>query len=477
VTLFQGTNRLRFQVGAKTLLDDQVYLQRQGERGIAVTDAQPFDSLPRSAAEWRSPMLLHLERLPFDRVAVTNGPNYFILDFDATSQLWNLTFPLVARADFGAVNYVIQQLRNARISQFVTDDPKVDADKFGLQAPGVEMALAQGTNPVFQLQFGASPTNDATQVYARRLSHSNIVLVPRGLVDLLRTPHENFRDRTLLPFATSVVDRIEVKAKESFALDKGTNGAWRIVSPFVAPADASAVQQFFESLAKLEISKFTKDVVTDFAAFGLAQPARQYVLRTTLTNALGITNRIVAQVGFSTNNVDEVYARRGEEVSVYTVSYGDTLQLPQAAFELRDRRIWRFPSSDVTSILVTQANRTNKLARSANRTWTPDPVLNEAIEETVYRLSRLEATSWRAKGQQNLRLFGFVDNPHQITLETTAEGKTQTYTLKLGKRRNQDEAYAAVELEEKEPVIFLIPITLHAMAATHLSGPAEAPKP
>lgn len=486
VTVRSGTNRLRFLVGAKTLLHEQLYVQRQGEAGVAVTDAQFLDYLPASAAEWRNPMLLHLERLNFDRLAITNAnsPSPLIIEFDPTNQLWNLAKPLPARADFAAVDYLVQQLRTTRISQFITDDPNADADRFGLQPPGVEMTLAQGTNPVFQVQFGNSPTNDPTQVFARRLSHSNIVLVSKELVDLLRLPHEKFRDRTLLPFATAMVDRIEIKtkqndgnAKESFALARETNGAWKIVQPFRVPADPGAVRRLFETLSKLKILHFGNDVVTDFSPFALAKPPSQYILMSTLTNAAGVTNRIVAQLDLGTNNMEEVFVRRGAEASVYTVGYFESAQLPSAVFEMRDRHIWNFDSTNVASVIVRQHGQTNRWVRDATRAWSSDQVLDAAVEETLHRLGQLEAVSWRAKGEPNLRLFGFTENPYEISLEVTAGGQTQNYLLKLGKRLTHDDYYASVVLEEKQPIIFLMPGALYRMVAQYLTVPVSADNP
>jgi hypothetical protein len=481
IQIQEGTNRIRFNIGSKTLMGNQLYLQILPDAGVYVTDASFLDTLPESGTEWRHPMLVHLDRLSFDRVAITNGARFLEIHRDSTNQTWRLLKPPPsARADFNMVDLLIKQLWSAPIGQFVTDDPKADLEIYGLQSPDVELTLGAGTNPVFQVQFGKSPTNDPTQVYARRLSHTNIVLVPLALVEFLRKPHTDFRDRTLLSFDPSVVDRIEVQAKERFALQRQTNG-WAIVEPFQAGADPLLVREFFDTLGKLEIEKFENDAVTDFSLFGLAPPARQYILRSAITNAAGITNQIIAQVDFSTNRADHtVFARRSGETekSVYVVSYGDSLRLNQAAYELRDRRIWNFASSNVVRVTITQHGQTQTVARSASRLWSTNFVENAAFEETVLLLGQLQAIGWTGRGEANLSSLGFKPDPHRIALEVAAGGKAQTYTVEFGKEGPQRRRYAAVRLEAGEPIIFEFSGALYSeYVGRYLSLPPAASGP
>src|SRR5262249_34929006 len=164
--------------------------------------------------QWRYPLLIDARTLLFDRIGITAGARSFKLEHDGTNQTWRLIEPMQTRADFGRVQYLIQQLANARVNQFVTDDPREEVERFGLLTPEAEVTLALGTNPVYQVQFGKSPTNDLTQVYARILRHTNVVLVSRELADLVEQHYTEFRDRTLISFRPAIVDSIEVHADE-----------------------------------------------------------------------------------------------------------------------------------------------------------------------------------------------------------------------------------------------------------------------
>ncbi|MBI4663490.1 MAG: DUF4340 domain-containing protein [Verrucomicrobia bacterium] len=472
ITVGSGTNRISFEIGAKTFLGDQVYLQLAGDSRIFVTEGRILDYLPSSTNAWRNPLLIHDDRLMIDRIAVTNETSFFVLVRDATNQSWRLDVPLAARADANTVDYLVQQLRGARVSGFITDDPAADLEAYGLQGPKVQLTLARGTNPVFQAQFGLSPTNNPDLVYARRLSHTNVVLLPKDLVDLLRKSHEFFRDRNLVSFAESAVGRVEILSKgEVCALQRQTNGAWQIVEPFKADADFETVRELFANLARLEILDFERDIVTDFTQFGLAPPVRRYLLTAPLTNAPGATNLTLAKVDFGTNRVDKVFVRRADEPSVYTVSLGDALRLPQSAFEFRDRRIWNFAASNVVSLTVVQRGRTRKLERNAQRKWHTEIVEHEAVEETLQRLGHLRAVSWRGKGDDQIWLKQFSEVDYQIALDVRDKGTLRTHTVRFGQAFRDGHRYAMVQLEEGQWVIFLFPGPLFQDVARVLSIP------
>jgi hypothetical protein len=481
ILLEQGTNRHRLLVGAKTMVGNQVYVQRVGDAGLFVADAPFLEMLPSSPDDWRNPMLLPRERFSFDRISLTNGPSVVALEVEPTNQLWRLTKPLTNRADVNAVYHLLDQLRNTRVSRFVTDDPKAELEQFGLQSPRLQIALARGSNTLFHVQFGNAATNDDNQVYARILSASNVVLVPNTLADLLRRPDTAFRDHTLLSLMPSAVSRVEVKTKrDKFAVQKESADSWRIVEPFSAPADFALVQNMINSLAKLQIIDFHTEVVADFSIYGLAPSTWQYALKSSVTNILGATNSLLAQIEFGngvTNVLDKVFARRSDETSVYTVGLGEALRLPQAAFQLRDRTLWKFDAHQVTNITVTQHGKTRKLARAPGGAWSPDPVINAALEKVLFELGQLRALSWTAQGQEQFSLLGFRQNPYQVAIEIQSVGKPQVFTLDFGMPSASRQRYAATTLEDGKLTIFEFPGALFSDVAFYLSIPPEPSAP
>jgi hypothetical protein len=476
ILLQQGTNSSRLFVGSKTLVGDQIYVRPDGDPSLYTTSLSLLQYLPASVDQWRHSKLVHLENLSFDRIAITAGSRPLRFELDRTNHAWRMIEPMATRADLGRVEDVIQKLRGAPVSRFVTDDAKANLEPYGLQPPEAELILSLGTNPVFRVQFGRSPANDPTQVFARRLSHTNVVLVSRELVESITRPFDFFRDRTLLSFPAAACRRIEVHADQPFVLEWQTNAEWQIVAPFRAPADRQLMQLFLESLSKLEIIRFERDADSDFAPYGLVPPRRRYVLQAASTNSPAGTHQVLAQVDFGispTNEFDKVFCRRPDESSVYVVRQYDMFELPAAAFSLRDRRIWEFASSNFQHLTIGRRGQVRELTRDpVSRLWfKDDQVEHAAIEETLHRLGELQADSWVARGREQVALFRLDGSDYRLTLDLNENGRSRQLTLALRVGAG-GRPYAAVVLdEEKEPVVFHFPVALYALVAKYLNVP------
>ncbi len=464
VTLLYPHGRADLKIGSKAPLTDQLYVQKLGEPDLFVVDAALWRALPKSTVEWRSPQLLQLTGVPYDHILIRSGSR--IIEIERTNRVWRLTKPLPARADSLRIEQLVQQLQLARVDQFVSDSTTVDLERFGLQTPELELQFLQGTNRLIGLEFGKSPTNDLTHVYARRLSQTNIVSVDRALLEAFNLPHKAFHDSRLANLEASRIDSIEIRGSEEFALQKGTNGLWRLTQPLESAADLRLVNAFLTNLASLEIVDFAKDVPTDaeLREFGLLPPSRTIVLRTTITNIAGlVTNSTLVQMEFGTNRIDTSFARRPDETPAYLVRYGDLLDLPKYAFQLRDRRIWNFPSSNIVAITSSFNGINPRIVRSPSFGWAQDPIVNAAVEESIFRASQLEAVAWTARGDSRLRSLGFNNQSFSLSFEVLVNGSTQTNQITFGSRSPSQNIYATVVLpSETERLVFEFPGRIYA---------------
>jgi hypothetical protein len=464
----------RLRVGAKTAPGDQVFLQVIGVEGVYVVDADFLKYLPRSADDWRDTALINLNGLVFDRLTVTNGAKIFELRRDTTDKSWRMVYPLLARANNAKADESLQMFRSVRVHQFVSDDPKADPETFGLQPPELEVALGQGTNAVAQLQFGKSPTNDTRLVYARRLGLNAIVAVPKDLLAPWYARVNEFRDPFLVT-CTSPVAVIEVRGQDSFSLQHQTNETWRVL-PQDFPADAGLVKDLVSALRGLQIAEFTKDAVIapDLPAYGLASPARQYILKSAATaSPAGSTNAIIAEVDFGTNQADKVFARRADESFVYAVKLSDYQRLPAASWQMRERLIWNFSTNDVARVTIRQQGQMRQIVRNGPHEWSlasgSQGINGLAVEATVSGLCQLAAGAWVARGEQNRAQYGFTDNSDQVTLEFK---KGEKVSVEFSSQASPNAPCAAVTLEG-QPWIFQFPTWLYNYVQRYLAAPSK----
>ncbi len=475
ISLEQGNYSPRLRIGTKTAPGDQLFLQVIGVEGAYVVDANFLQFIPRSANDWRDTALISLQGLAFDRIAVTNGPKCFVLQDDPTNHLWRMVWPFEARAYNAKIEASLQKLESARILQFVSDDPKVDLEPLGLQPPEIELALAQGTNTVALLQFGKNPTNDARLVYALRLGRNAIVKIASDLLAPWRGPRDDFRDPHLVAL-TNNVQTIDVHADDNFSLQRQTNDTWRVL-PQGFPADAALVDDFLSRLNGLQVG-LAKDNVTEpgLAAYGLASPWREYVLKSAAAAAGGATNLVIVDVRFGTNQEGIVFARRADERSVYAVKLHDFEGLPAMSWRLRERRIWTFSENDIARVTIHQQNKVRQLIRRDRYQWSlalgSQGLIDDLqIEETVRGLVEMTAVAWVARGEQDRLHYGFAEQGLHITLELKNGGSV---TVEFGGPSPSTFPYAAVTLDGS-PWIFELPPKLCRDILLYLTIPPNLP--
>lgn len=473
--LQQGDYTGQVLIGGWTALKDQLFLQVVGTEGIFLVDGSLWRLLPQTPDDWRSATFVNLAGLAFDRITVSNIARGFELERDAPGRPWRLARPMQARADNPKIAELLQRLEQLRVTRFVTDDPKADLDGFGLLAPDLSLALAQGTNPVAVLQFGRSPTNAASQVYARRADRPTIGLVPAEPLAPWRGPYTDFRDRHLVTLTPDAVEEIEIAARggETNLVRRLTNEVWQVIGTNGFAAEPALVGDLLGSLSTLEVAQFVKDVVTplDFPGYGLQPPALQVILRAA-PNAPGAgTNRVIVELQFGTVQNGLVYARRADENSVYAVTLRDFQRVPLAAWQLRDLHLWRFSENDVARLTLRLPDKTLELTRTGTNQWTipagaPGGVNELALDECLHRLGGLTATAWVARGADQRPRFGFSDRSLTLTVELKSGAKA---SVEFGGRSPRGFPYAATQLDG-QTWIFDFPWSVYEYLQTALPG-------
>jgi hypothetical protein len=477
VTLEGPGKRLTLLIGNKTVLTNNVYMQIAGSNDVLITQAGILDKIPSSSDLWRNRSLLPFETMNFDHVQIRSGTRLVEVERNPTNKFWRISKPIPARADQDRISGLLQVVRNARVDGFVTDSPTADLDRYGLQSPDLELSFLQGTNNVAQVQFGASPTNLANEVYARRSANTNIVLVDRRLADFLRQPYKTFHESHLLSGQLQEVDRIEARSIENFALQRDSTNRWILTEPQRVPAAPQSVALFMTNLANLEILDLVREVPSedDLKALGFGTPIASYALYDTITNSLGLlTNVLMTRIDFGTNQVDTIFVRRSDESPIYLTRLSDMLALPKRVLDLRDRTVWRFESSNIVSLTITNKGQSGLLGRGQNGQWSGDAVLNAAIDETLHRLGELEAISWVARGAQRLKLFGITENSYAIKIDLAQDGKTESHYLAFGNASPARNVYASTILPgETEPVIFEVSPILYQQLIEQFQVPGK----
>jgi hypothetical protein len=464
-----GGQRRQLLVGNKTPPGDQVFLRVVGMDGAFVADADWLKFIPRSANDWRDTALVDANNRGLDWIVLTNGTKVIELRRDVTNHLWRMIRPFPARADTDRITDALQRLQTARVTQFITDDPKTDLTGFGLQPADLDLWLGRGTNFISAIHEGKSPTNDPAQVFAKRDEWNAIVTTAKEPLLPWRGSVNDFRDSHLLELIAPVAE-VEMLGRDNFTLQRQGSNDWQIVGEKFS-VDAVNARLFIKTLAGLRVAEFVKDVVTapDLPTYGLATPTRLITLR----SVAGDTNSVMVQLSFGTNQNNEVFVRRSDEDFVYAVTVEDFNRLPEAAWEFRERRIWDFTEGDVMQITLRQNGKTRQIVRNGLNKWSlaagSQGIINPpAIEETAHRFGGLTAAGWVGRNVTEPEKFGLNTNNLQIVIELKNSTK---YTVDFGAELPASQTALAAVMLDGERWAFVFPPVLYQFVLSYLTIP------
>jgi hypothetical protein len=466
IFLEQDTYMPRVRVGSSTAPGDQVFVQVEGDLGAYVVNGDLLKMLPGSANDWRDTALLSPSDLALNRLAVTNNAKgdplrgglpassaTFVLQRDATNQSWRMAWPLDARANSSRIDTGLEKLRNLRIRQFISDEPASDLEPFGLAPAELELGFSNGTNGSVLIQFGRSATNDLSQVYARRVGQIGVFTVDKDLLLSWCAFLNDFRDQHMLS-SIGAVDSIEfVRGEDHSSVKREADGNWHI-TPGNFLSDPDSIRSFLSGLTNLEIAKFVNDIANpaDLPQYGLASPFERLTLRANGVNQDSSSNTtLVAEVDFGvgTNGSAQVYARRTDESFVYEISTNAFGRLPADAWQLRERKLCRFPLAEVAGMTLTWHGKSTQMIRKGPLSWAFAPgsqgIINDgAIEETVRGITQIAAVAWAGRGKQNRAGFGFNDDGFHVILASTSG---QNFDLEFGSFAPSGNVYAGLTLD------------------------------
>ena len=475
LVIIANGQRRQLEVGNRTAPGDQVYLRVVGMDGVAVADAAWLNLIPHAADEWRDTALVNAGQNDFDWIVLTNNVKGIAIELrrDPTNHLWRILRPSGARADTDHITDLLQRLAAASVTRFITDDPNADPTAFGLQPADLDLWLGRGTNLLSAVHVGKSPTNDASQVYAKREGCNTVVTTAREPLVPWRGAAAGFRDTRLFEL-TAPVAEIEVRGTNHFILRERGSNDWQIVGEKY-PADAENVRLFIKALADLRIAEFVKDAVITpiLTNYDLAAPQREIILRSKADD----TNAIIAELDFGAVQTNGIFARRPDENFVYAVKEQDFNQLPDAAWKFRDRSIWNFRVEDVAQITIHQDGKTRQIARNGPGKWSLAAgsqgfIEDKNIEQTAQMFHDFAAIGW-VPGNWSGPDYGFGTNSLQINFELK-NGVKHTVDFGAGVELPQRTALAAVTLDGERWVFYFSP-ALYQLTASYLTIPLNVP--
>jgi hypothetical protein len=259
------------------------------------------------------------------------------IELDRTGDKWAIVKPGSYAADDSEVKRFVDMLTEARVVNFVGDE-STNLDKYGLEKPRLTVSIYGGKdNAQESLMLGGKETGSTEGgIYARRGEGTDrpVCTVAGDAFDQLNKPLLDLRDKTVLGFDATKVERAEITlSRSTLTISRDSGGKWQgLADGKSALAEGPVVESLFDQLHGLKGTKIIEDPMTDANRFGMASPNIAIALYGKDQASIGSVNVSELEVTAETNEGGAT-ASRSRRVGYATSSAG------KAVYEIPDDKV------------------------------------------------------------------------------------------------------------------------------------------
>ena len=384
--------------------------------------------------------------------------------------IWQLKAPFTANADPPKINEMLQDLLEKKVKQTLEAE---DLAQYGLQPPNIRIELwTEGETPAKTFLIGDRTVNYS--VYTKEQSESHIFLIESSALDDFTKSPSDFRDRDVFKFSPTEIGefRLQVAGQPEIRCEKqvasnteatGQLGAWQMIRPVKAKADARVVEEIVSALGGLRVVVFEADGEYDLADYGLSQPRITVTLQSTTNDQIQ-----ELQIGSDAETPGRIYVARSEHHAVYAVNKEIYTKLNRTVFDLRDKRVIDFQRTATHRFTIRQGDSEIVCQKDVEGEWEiTAPVALKADEETVddllFGVDALRVVAFVDDQPKNLQPYGLDSPSIEVAFMVP---NTEPAVLLVGKMKG-DNIY--VKAQNAEPV-FLVKQTLLDLVGMGVAG-------
>ena len=251
--------------------------QVEGAPAVFLIGGYLESTFNRSPFDLREKTALKFTREDVKSVTLVQGSQRLVLEKSGND--WKLVAPSSARADNGAVDALITQLTQAKMTGVTAGEATPAALKeHGLDKPQLVVTVGAGSA---KAELAIGKKEDDTHFYARDLSRPLIFSVDKTLLDGLTKKADDFRVKDVFAYRSFTATGLDVtyggqtytfakkKAEGENAIEK-----WSQTKPADKELDAAKFDDFLMTLSNLRAESFAAkgltggDSVTVTARFG-----------------------------------------------------------------------------------------------------------------------------------------------------------------------------------------------------------------
>lgn len=278
LTITAGTQQETISIGDSGPLSNTLYVLRQSDRRLLLTNLAPKDFINKSLMTFRRKELLKFVQNDIERVRLTYPTTEIVLYNMAKGKprpAWKIRYPIEAEADQNEVRSLMFRLEDLKAIGIIDPGPERDTLAKTLTTPKVKVTLhtASGDQSVRLYQ----PNPQSGEAVAETSADAPLYYINPALIKDLTKELFHLQDKRLLGLDYTDIAMLSVKTRDhQYALINQT-GEWVLEDQPTEKVSQEAADLFVSRVANLPAEERVMKQSAPLAPYGLLAPAAEFV--------------------------------------------------------------------------------------------------------------------------------------------------------------------------------------------------------
>ena len=321
ITVAAGAAREAFSIGDTGPLTSTLYVLRESDRKVLLTNLAPKDFVNKTLMTFRRKDLLRLSQGEVDRIRLTYPTTEIVLyqGQEKPKSKWRIRYPIEAEADQTEVRILLFRLEDLKALGIIDPGPERDALTKTLAAPKVKVTIhtADGDQTVKLYQ----PNQASGEAFAETSPVGPLYRVnPTAIRDLTKELF-TFQDKRLLGIDYTDIAMLSVNTPtERYVLINQQN-EWVLEDQPGAMLDQQATDLFVSRVANVPAEERVVKQAGPLAPYGLVTPAAEFI-------ATGRDGKIAGKLSIGSRASGLAYAMGQRIPGVFQIRADLLTQIP-----------------------------------------------------------------------------------------------------------------------------------------------------
>ena len=321
ITVAAGAARETFSIGDSGPLTSTLYVLRESDRKVLLTNLAPKDFVNKTLMTFRRKDLLRLSPCDIDRIRLTYPTTEIVLyqGQEKPKSKWKIRYPIEAEADQTEARALLFRLEDLKALGIVDPGPERDALAKTLTVPNVKVTIhtADGDQTVKLYQ----PDPASGEAFAETSPTGPLYRINPTVIRDLTKELFSFQDKRLLGIDFTDIAILSVKTPtEQYVLINQQN-EWVLEDQPTERLDQQVADLFVSRVANVPAEERIVKQAGPLAPYGLVTPAAEFI-------ATGRDGKIVGKLSIGSHANGLAYAMGQRIPGVFQIRADLLTQIP-----------------------------------------------------------------------------------------------------------------------------------------------------